>query len=85
MDKVLCCSISLDPFMNPIIAEDGCTYESNCWEQWCDAFTTDEVKSPNHGRLISRVVFPNHNIKEAAADWAAINRKFNYIRSTEAR
>ena len=58
----LICPITLELFMDPVIAEDGNTYERNAITQWIHQHGTSPItkKPMNIDRLT-----PNHTIKDS--------------------
>lgn len=62
----LICPIALELFMDPVIAEDGNTYERNAITQWIHQHGTSPItkKSMNIDRLT-----PNHTIKDSVANF----------------
>ena len=55
------CPLSLDPFVDPVCAADGFTYERKDMEAWLRSHST----SPMTGdALTTRLLFPNHRMRQ---------------------
>ena len=55
----LCCPITLEPFEQPVVAEDGFTYESAAIGEWIAHRGT----SPSTGAPMGSAVVPNHVLR----------------------
>ena len=75
----LMCPIALELFMDPVIAEDGNTYERNAITQWIHQHDTSPItkKPMNIDRLI-----PNHKIKDSVANFKQQQTRENGEQST---
>ena len=61
LPSALICPINCAPFVDPVIAEDGNTYERSAIEQW---FSTGQRTSPLTRQRISTTLIPNRAVRE---------------------
>ena len=67
------CPILHAPFREPVVAEDGHTYERSAIERW---FATGKTSSPKTGEpLEATAVFPNHSLRSMIRDWEEVRRQ----------
>ena len=74
-DDSLICPITLELFRDPVLAQDGHTYEREAIVEWIEkngrSPITDQRLSPEH-------LYPNHAIKKAVAHFETSLKKKNY-------
>ena len=66
------CYITRDIMVDPVIAEDGHSYERSAIERWYEEHTTSPLTSEN----IDTNLFPNHNLRKIIQDWQVAKQKF---------
>ena len=65
------CPMTLDLLNDPVICEDGNTYERNWIEEW---FRLHDTSPMTNVRLRSKILIPNRRIKDAVDAWGAGTR-----------
>lgn len=60
----LTCSINQEIFYDPVVAEDGQTYEKHAIEMWIK----NKDRSPMNGNTIGKTLVPNHYLKKIVAE-----------------
>ena len=63
------CPITLDKMTDPVVAEDGHTYERGAILGWFAALRVRRVKSPVTGVTIGDKIVPNFALKNMIAEW----------------
>ncbi len=72
--QYLICPITLELFSDPVIAQDGNTYERKAITQWINQYGTSPItKKP----LIINQLTPNHTVKDAVKVFTQQNPKAN--------
>ena len=62
------CPITRNVMRDPVVAEDGCSYERHAIEHWLQTHDT----SPSHNTILrQKVILPNRALKHFIADWQA--------------
>ena len=59
------CYITRDIMVDPVIAEDGHSYERSAIERWYETHTTSPVTNEDIGKTL----VPNHNLRKMIEDW----------------
>jgi hypothetical protein len=73
--RSLICPITYELFCDPVLAEDGHTYERDAIERWIKENGTSPLTRQS---LSIDHLRPNHTIKQAVADFEESLRKKNY-------
>lgn len=61
--REMTCAITQEVMIDPVMAEDGHSYERNAIEEW---FSTGRIRSPVTGVDLQSVrLYPNHNLRNA--------------------
>jgi hypothetical protein len=61
------CPISFELMEDPVMCSDGHTYERAAIQDW---LRKNETSPKMNERLESAMLFPNHNLKAAIAEWS---------------
>jgi hypothetical protein len=66
------CPITHDIMVDPVLANDGHSYERSAIERWYETHTT----SPVTNESIGKTLVPNHNLRKMIQDWQVAKEKF---------
>ena len=72
IDKMIRCPISGQIYFNPVVAEDGTTYEKFEILKWFK--NNDNIVSPITGQNIGNTLIPNYSIKSLVSEYLIINK-----------